>query len=85
MARTRRGLLFSSNMGHLIKVYLQSRPGLQTIEHRALMRFIRSCHDGHLDDDEKLRLRQQLVKRLQLNKQANQYAKLLELYPVWEY
>lgn len=49
------------------------------------MRFIRSCHDGHLDDDEKLRLRQQLVKRLQLNKQANQYAKLLELYPVWEY
>lgn len=72
--RTKRGLFSSSNMRHLIKVYLQSRPGLQTIEHRSLMRFICPYHNGNLDDDEKLRLRRHLITRLQLNMQANQYA-----------
>lgn len=78
--RTRRGRLSSLNMRHLIKVYLQSRPGLQTIEHRSLMRFIRPYHNGNLDYDEKSRLRRHLITRLQLNMQANKYAKFLGLY-----
>lgn len=44
------------------------------------MNFVRELYNGVLDDEKKLQLRRLLISRLQMNKQANQYAKILELY-----
>jgi len=44
------------------------------------MNFVRELYNGVLDDEKKLQLRRLLISRLQMNKQANQYAKILGLY-----
>lgn len=79
---TRRGLLSSFTMKYLVRQYLQSKPGAQLIEHRALMQSVRQFYEDALNDDEKLQLRRLLISRLQMNKRANQYAKILGLYRV---
>lgn len=50
------------------------------MEHRALMHSIREFYNGALDGKKKLQLRRFLISRLQMNKQENQYAKILGLY-----
>lgn len=78
--KTRRDLFSSFTMNYLIRQYLQSKPGYQTMEHRALMHSIREFYNGALYDEKKLQLRRLLISRLQMNKQANQHAKILGLY-----
>lgn len=67
-------------MKYLMQQYSRTNPGYQTIEHQAVIRTIRENYDGLLDDNGKLRLRRLLISRLQMNKNANQYAKFLGLY-----
>ena len=78
--RTIRGLVSPWSMKYLMQQYSRTNPGYQTIEHQAVIRTIREYYDGLLDDNGKLRLRRLLISRLQMNKKANHYAKLLGLY-----
>lgn len=78
--KTRRNMLSSLSMNYLIRRHLQSKPGCQTMKHRALMHSIREYYSGALNDKKKLQLRRLLISRLQMNKQANKYAKILGIY-----
>ncbi|PLB41467.1 uncharacterized protein BDW47DRAFT_99117 [Aspergillus candidus] len=78
--RTARGLLSPWSLKYLMRQYSSSNPGHQTIEHQVVFRTIREYYEGLLDVRGKLRLRRVLINRLQMNKRANQYAKILGLY-----
>ncbi|KAE8151352.1 hypothetical protein BDV25DRAFT_171567 [Aspergillus avenaceus] len=77
---TLRGLVSFGTIRYLINIYLRSNPGFHTVEHRALMATIRLFYENSLNHDRKLVLRRELIHRLRVNKNANQYSKLLGLY-----